>query len=419
MWRRYLEVSVLTKILIGLFLGVVFGLIIGPKIEVLKPLGDLFMNLLKMIVMPVIFFSLVVGAASIEPARLGRVGVKIIIYYLFTSALAVAIGLIVSAVFKPGVGLELVGVTGKGLELKPPSLVEVLLGIIPTNPFESLAKGQVLPTIFFGIVLGIALSLLKESPQESVRSSAEITIRVFDALANAIYKIVGGILQYAPVGVFVLVGIVFGKQGAKAAGPLLNVIVAVYLGLLIHIVLVYGSFLKAFGVGLFAFLSRARDAMLTAFVTRSSSGTLPVTMRVAHEEMGLPLGIYSFTLPLGATINMDGTALYQGVCAIFVANAIGMHLALSQQVVIILTAVLASIGTAGVPGAGAIMLLMVLDSIGIKLTEGSAAAMAYAMILGIDAILDMGRTMVNVTGDLVGTIIVSKSERELDETKWR
>lgn len=419
MWKRYLEVSVLTKILIGLVLGVIFGLIIGPKIEVLKPLGDIFMNLLRMIVMPVIFFSLVVGAASIEPARLGKVGVKIILYYLFTSAAAVAIGLIVSIGFKPGVGLNLAGITGKGVSVQPPPLVEVLLGIIPTNPFEALAKGQVLPTIFFGIVLGIALSILKESKQEGLKNSAELTIKVFDALANAIYKIVGGILQYAPIGVFVLVGIVFGKQGPKAAGPLLTVIITVYLGLFIHIFLVYGGFLKAFGVGLFKFLSKAKDAMLTAFVTRSSSGTLPVTMRVAHEEMGLPVGIYSFTLPLGATVNMDGTALYQGVCALFVANAIGMQLGFSQQLIVVLTAVLASIGTAGVPGAGAIMLLMVLDSIGIKLTEGSPAAMAYAMILGIDAILDMGRTMVNVTGDLVGTVIVSKSEGELDESRWK
>ncbi len=419
MWRRYLEISVLTKILIGLVAGVIVGLLVGPQMVVLKPLGDLFMRLLKMIVMPVVFFSLVVGAASIEPARLGRVGVKIILYYLFTSACAVAIGLLMGNLFHPGVGLKLAGIAGKALSKTPPSLTRVLLNIVPKNPFAALANGQVLPTIFFAIVLGIALSLLKTSKQEGIRTSAETVISVFDGLANAIYKIVAGILQYAPIGVFVLVGIVFGKQGAKAAGPLLIVILAVYLGLFIHVFLVYGSFLKLFGIGLFKFLSKAKEAMLTAFVTRSSSGTLPVTMTVAREEMGLPVGIYSFTLPLGATINMDGTALYQGVCALFVANAIGLKLALSQQIVIIVTAVLASIGTAGVPGAGAIMLLMVLDSIGIKLTEGSAAAMAYAMILGIDAILDMGRTMVNVTGDLAGAVIVSKSEKEIDESKWK
>lgn len=190
------------------------------------------------------------------------------------------------------------------------------------------------------------------------------------------------------------------------------------LGLTIQIVVVYGLLLKIFGLDLVKFLSKAKDAMVTAFVTRSSSGTLPVTMRVADENMGVPRSIYSFTLPLGATINMDGTALYQGVCAMFIAYAIGQPLPFSQQLVIVITAVLASIGTAGVPGAGAIMLAMVLESVGLHLEPGTPVALAYAMILGIDAILDMGRTMVNVTGDLAGTTIVAKTEGELDESKW-
>ncbi|RLF08475.1 MAG: dicarboxylate/amino acid:cation symporter, partial [Thermoprotei archaeon] len=170
---------------------------------------------------------------------------------------------------------------------------------------------------------------------------------------------------------------------------------------------------------LITFLKKAKDAMVTAFVTRSSSGTLPVTMRVAEEEMGVDKGVYAFTLPLGATINMDGTALYQGVCAMFIAFAVGQSLPLSQQLMIVLTAVLASIGTAGVPGAGLIMLAMVLEAIGLPLEPGTAVAIAYGMIAGIDAILDMGRTMVNVTGDLVGTTIVAKTEGALDESKWK
>ena len=294
-----------------------------------------------------------------------------------------------------------------------------MLNIIPKNPFGSLATGKVLPVIFFSIVLGIALSYLKDSDNGKISKSAEVVINVFDGLANAVYKVVGGIMQYAPFGVFALVAVVFGKQGAKAAGPLAIVVLAVYLGLFIQIFLVYGGFLKMFKLSIFKFLSHAKEAMLTAFVTRSSGATLPVTMRVAEENMGAPMGVFSFTLPLGATINMDGTALYQGVCALFVAFAVGMHLTLVQQLVIILTAVLASIGTAGVPGAGAIMLLMVLNSIGLPVKAGTPVALAYAMIFGIDAILDMGRTMVNVTGDLTGTVIVSKSEGELDESKWK
>ncbi len=418
-WRKYLEFNILYKILIGLILGFIVGLIVGPGITVIQPIGSLFVRLLKMVVMPVVFFSLVVGAASIAPARLGKVGVKIIVYYLFTSAFAVALGLIMANIFHVGAGLKLAGEGGKTLSAKAPDIVTVLLNVVPKNPFGALAQGKVLPVIFFAIVLGISLSYLKESKEEHLKKSAQVVIDFFDGLANAMYIVVGGIMQYAPFGVFALVAVVFGKQGSKAAGPLGIVILALFLGLFLHILIVYGGLLRLYGLSLGKFLSKAKEPMLTAFVTRSSSATLPVTMRVAEEEMGAPRSILSFTLPLGATINMDGTALYQGVCAIFVATAVGMHLTLSQQILIILTAVLASIGTAGVPGAGAIMLLMVLESVGLSVKAGSATALAYAMILGVDAILDMGRTMVNVTGDLTGTVIVSKSEGELDKSKWK
>jgi len=406
-----------------LILGAAYGLIVGAighpgAATAIKPLGDLFVRLLKMLVMPIVLASLVVGAASISPARLGRVGVKIVIYYLVTSAFAVFIGLIMANIFKPGLGLQLGTGEGKAIEAQAPSLVQTLLNIVPTNPFGALANGAVLPTIFFAIVLGIALSYLMNSENERIRNSATTLYNAFDGLAEAMYKIVRGVMQYAPIGVFALIAYIMATQGVKVVGPLAKVTVAVYLGLIIQIAIVYGILLKIFGLDLVKFLSKAKDAMVTAFVTRSSSGTLPVTMRVADENMGVPRSIYSFTLPLGATINMDGTALYQGVCAMFIAFAIGQPLPFSQQLVIVITAVLASIGTAGVPGAGAIMLAMVLESVGLHLEPGTPVALAYAMILGIDAILDMGRTMVNVTGDLTGTTIVAKTEGELDETKW-
>jgi Na+/H+-dicarboxylate symporter len=229
---------------------------------------------------------------------------------------------------------------------------------------------------------------------------------------------VHGVLQYAPIGVFALIAIVFGQQGAKAFGPLGMVTLAVYLALIVHLVVTYGGLLAINRLSFFRFLGGAKEAMVTAFVTRSSSGTLPVTMQNTEVNLGVPRSISSFTLPLGATINMDGTAIYQGVCALFVAFAIGRDLTFAQQMMVILTATLASIGTAGVPGAGAIMLLMVLNAVGMPVTEGSPVAMAYAMILGIDALLDMGRTCLNVTGDMVGTTVVAKSERELDLAKW-
>ena len=420
--RRYLDYPVLWKILWGLVLGVVFGLIAGYVgwagfVEsYIKPFGDLFVRLLKMLVMPIVLASLVVGAASISPARLGRVGVKIVVYYLLTSAFAVFFGLLMGNLFRVGSSVNLGTGSGKAIQAQTPSLIKTLLNIVPTNPFASLTNGAVLQVIFFAIILGIAITYLMNSKDERLRNSGSTLLRVFDGLAEAMYLIVGGVMQYAPIGVFALIAYVMAKQGVKVIGPLATVVVAVYVGLALQILLVYFVLLKVFGINPIKFLRKAKDAMLTAFVTRSSSGTLPVTMSVA-EEMGISRGIFSFTLPLGATINMDGTALYQGVTVLFVANAIGHPLTLTQQLVVVLTAVLASIGTAGVPGAGAIMLAMVLQSVGLNLTEGSPVALAYAMILGIDAILDMGRTMVNVTGDLTGTTIVSKTEGELEEAK--
>jgi len=421
--RKYLDYPVLWKILYGLIFGAIFGLAAGHFgwihfVETyVKPFGDLFVRLLKMLVMPIVLASLVVGAASISPARLGRVGVKIIVYYLATSAMAVFFGLVMGRLFNVGTGIHLGTGTGKAIEAKTPSLVQTLLNIVPTNPFASLSKGAVLQTIFFAIVLGIAITYLMNRQEERVRKSAETLLRVFDGLAEAMYLIVNGVMQYAPIGVFALIAYVMAKEGLNVVGPLAKVVVAVYIGLFLQIVVTYFTLLKVFGIDPIKFIRKAKDAMLTAFVTRSSSGTLPVTMRVA-EGMGIDKGIYSFTLPLGATINMDGTALYQGVTVLFVANAIGHPLTIGQQLVVVLTAVLASIGTAGVPGAGAIMLAMVLQSVGLDLTPGSPVALAYAMILGIDAILDMGRTMVNVTGDLTGTTIVAKTEGELDLSKW-
>jgi len=415
----YFKTNLLWRILIGLILGAVFGIIVGPKIAVLNPLGDLLVRLLKMIVMPVIFFSLVVGAASISPARLGKVGVKIIIFYMLTSGFAVAIGLIAANIFRPGSGLTLAAGKAAGKELVRPGLIDTLLKIIPTNPFGSLASGDVLPTIFFALVFGIGLSYLRISRDSRIKDASEILFNFCDSAAEVMYMVVGWVLQYAPIGVFALIAVVFGKQGAQAVTSLGKITFTVYLALIVHVVLVYGGLLTLFKLNFIKFLGGAKEAMITAFVTRSSSGTLPVTMRCAEENMGVGRSVFSFTLPLGATINMDGTAIYQGVCAVFIGFAIGTPLDFGQQMTVIITAVLASIGAAGVPGAGVIMLLLVLDSVGFKVDPGTPIAAAYAMILGIDAILDMGRTSVNVTGDLAGTAIVAATENELELSKLR
>lgn len=424
----YFKPNLLSRILIGLIAGAVVGIALGygsPEtvkafVDNTKFFGDLFIRLLKMIVVPVILFSLIAGAASIAPSRLGRVGVKIMVYYLATSALAVAIGLAFANVFQPGAGMGIVGDAAvQGKEAAAPTISQILLNIVPTNPAESLAKGDVLPIIFFAVLFGLAIAYVKDSKDAAVAKGADTLFNVVNAAAETMYKIVRGIMEYAPIGVFFLIAMVFAQQGAKALGPLLFVTLTVYVGLLVHLVISYGGIMAVAGLGFGKFLKGANEAMITAFVTRSSGGTLPVTMRCSEEKLGIPRNICSFTLPLGATINMDGTAIYLGVCAMFIGYATGNPLTMDQQLTVVITATLASIGTAGVPGAGAIMLLMVLESIGMKVEAGSAIAAAYAMILGIDALLDMGRTCLNVGGDMAGSAIVAKSEGELELAKWQ
>ncbi|GHV52611.1 amino acid transporter [Deltaproteobacteria bacterium] len=422
----YFGTNLLARILIGLIIGAIVGIGLGSSPEATKTFvkyaqffGDIFVRLLKMIVEPVIFFSLITGAASIKPNQLGRVGVKTLVYYFLTTFVAVGIGLGIANLLQPGTGLNVAGqasVQGKAAAALP--LSQIILNIVPVHPFESLAKGDVLPIIFFAICVGIALSFLRESKNETVAKQANSLYDVCTAFAETIYKIVAGIMEYAPIGVFVLIAVVFAQQGPKAVGPLLFVTLAVYIALVIHLVVCYGGLLALNGMGFMTFLKGANEAIITAFVTRSSGATLPITLRVSEENLGVPRTVSSFALPLGATVNMDGTAIYIAICAMFIGYATGQPLTGDQQLTLLITATLAAIGTAGVPGAGAIMLIMALESIGLKLETGSAVAATYAMVLGIDALLDMGRTCMNVTGDITGVALVSKSEKVLDWKKW-
>ena len=417
----------LWAIFIGLILGAVTGIIfafISPENAVRKyallvaaPLGTLFINLLKMIVTPVIIFTLISGVASIEPSRLGKVGVKIIVFYMLTSLMAIIVGLVIGNIMQPGQGIVLAETTQTIAAKKAPSLVETFLAIVPTNPFASIAKGDVLPIIFFSIFFGIALAFARDSKDTKVKESADVVYKFFDGCAQVIFRVVGWVMLCAPIGEVFLIFQVFTQQGAEAFGPLLHVTVSVYIGLALQIFVVYMLICAAFKINPVLFLKKVYEPWLTAFVTRSSGGTLPVSMDTAERKMGISKGVYSFTLPLGATINMDGTTIYLGVCAIFIANAVGMPLDAGQQMTVIITAVLASIGTAGVPGAGAIMLIMVMNSVGLDVTQGNVK-LAYAMILGIDALLDMGRTSMNIVGDLCGTCVVAKLENEMDPSFW-
>lgn len=415
----YFKINLLTRIFTALVLGSIMGLWVGPGIAWISPLGDLFVRVLKMIVMPVVICTLIVGTSSINPSKLGRIGGKALLFYTITSAFAVAIGLLFGIFFKPGEGLELSGAdSAVSNVVATSSLIDTMLNIVPTNPFNAISSGMILPTIFASLLVGIALAVLRESEEDRVKQAAETVFSFFEGCSEIIFLIVKGILQYAPVGVFALIAVVFGKQGAAAFGPLFAVTITTYGALLFHLIFVYAAILTLFRLNFFQFIKKARSAVVMSFVTRSSSGSLPVSMAVAEDEMGVSRGVHSFTLPIGATINMDGTAIYQGVCAVFIGLAIGEPLDFNQQVTVIVTAVLASIGTAGIPGAGAIMLLMVLESVGLRVEPGSVVAAAYAMIFGVDALLDMGRTSLNVTGDLTATCVISKSEDQLDESYW-
>ncbi|MDC7242515.1 MAG: dicarboxylate/amino acid:cation symporter [Sphaerochaetaceae bacterium] len=416
----YFNFNLLYRILIGLVLGAIVGIVLAASgiTQIpgwLQMLGDIFVRLLKMILVPIVFSTLVVGSASVSPANLGKVGLRVVGIYLVTSAIAVAIGLLMGVIFRPNAQIAATMAAEAAGKTADVSVWNTLSGIIPKNIFSALTSGAILQIIFFAIIFGISLSYLKVSDDERLNRVGNVMFDFFDGFAEIMMKMVKGIMEYAPIGVFALICGVFAKQGASVAGSLAIVTIACFLGYILHILLVYTSILRMGKIKLSTFWKSARNPFVTAFVTRSSSGTLPVTIEAA-KELGVKKEVYSFSLPLGATINMDGTAIYQGVCSIFIALSVGHGLfGASDLALIVLTATLASIGTAGVPGAGAIMLAMVMQQVRMPIEPGTAIAGAYALILGIDAILDMGRTALNVFGDLTCTTFVAKKLGMLEE----
>lgn len=423
----YFGANLLMRISIGLIAGAAVGIFLaylapdmGKSFEAnTRFLGAIFIRLLQMIIVPTIFFSLITGASSISPANLGRIGIKTLLFYLILVVVAIAIGLILGNVFRPGDGLNIMGAADAQIKISTaPPLSAVLLAIIPTNPVDALAKGQVLPIIFFALCFGISLSYLRDSGNETLAKGGEALFTLCSAAAETMYKIVGGIMQYAPIGVFFLISGVFAIQGPKVIGPLVFIMGLAYVGFALHVIIGFGGVLALFGLNFFKFLRGAQEAMITAFVTRSSNATLPISLRVSEENLGVPRSISSFSLPIGATINMDGTAIYLALGSMFIGFAVGKPLTFDQQFVVMVTATLGAIGAAGVPGAGAIMMLLVLESVGLKVEPGTAVAAAYAMILGVDTVFDMGRTCLNVTGDVVAATVVSKHEKALDMSKW-
>ena len=381
-------------------------------ITILRPVGQIFMRLIKMVVVPLVFASLLVGVASLGDIRkLGRLGSRTLGLYLGTTAVAVSIGLVCAYVVQPGQFIDPADRTvllaqfgaaaGDRMSAAAvsPSMVDTLLDVIPTNPIDSLTSGNMLQIIFFAIVLGVAITALGPEENASV-------VTLFEKLQNAMIVIIGWVMALAPYGVAALIAEVIGTSGISVLTALLVYGGTVVLGLAIHGGVVYGGLVRLLSrLSWVSFMRAARPAQLIAFSTSSSSATLPVSIECAEKNIGVSNPVASFVLPLGSTVNMDGTALYQGVAAIFIAQVFQTDLSFGNQLGIVLAATMASIGAAGVPGAGIITLALVLTSTGIP-------TVGLALILGVDRILDMFRTAVNVTGDLAITTVMAKSEGE-------
>ena len=394
------KLSLAVQIFIALVLGILVGIALTSQVDFatkyIKPFGTIFLNLVKWVVTPLVFFSIMAGVISMRDVRkVGSVGVKTIVYYLCTTAVAIIIGLVFANLFK-GIFPVLETTNLEYAAKDPVSFMDTLVGIFPSNFLKPFVDANMLQIIVASLLIGFALLFIGEKKQ--------IEFKLVDTLNDLFLKAMEMIIKLSPIGVFCLICPVVAENGPKILGSLAMVLLVAYLAYILHMIIVYSIAVKA-GAGMspVKFFKGMMPAMIMAFSSASSVGTLPLNMECS-EKLGADRDVSSFVLPLGATINMDGTAIYQGVCAIFIASCFGIHLTFAQMLTIVLTATLASIGTAGVPGAGMIMLAMVLQSVGLPV-EG------IALVAGIDRIFDMGRTTVNITGDASCAIIVSAMER--------
>jgi len=401
------------KILIGMGLGVILGSLfnyIGPTgwfktfflDGVIEIGGRIFLSSLKVLVVPMVFVSLVSGAGSLQDVKkLGRMGGKVFVFYIATTALAISLALLVAMIVQPGSGFEMTGTVAYESKDSPP-LVDVIANMFPSNPIQAMANGEMLQIIVFALLFGIGITLAGDSGKR--------VLAVFNDLNEIIMKMVMMLIELAPIGVFCLLTKVFTDQGFGAILPMAKYFFVVLFVLFLHLFVVYGTLLKTFaGLSPVTFFKKFGETLIFAFSTASSNATIPVNMEVVEKKLGVHNSIASFTIPFGATINMDGTAIMQGVASVFVAQVYGIELGIGGYLTIILTATLASIGTAGVPGVGLVMLAMVFKQVGLPV-EG------IGLIVGVDRLLDMVRTGVNVTGDAVASCIVGKSEGQMDET---
>ena len=410
------KIGLTTKIFIALLAGAVFGIVLCYMVPaghikddiivegVLYVVGQGFIRLMKMLVVPLVFCSLVCGSMAIgDTKKLGTVGVRTLIFYLFTTALAITVALSVGNIINPGIGLDMSAIQSNAAEveaMEATSLSDTLLNIIPDNPLNSLASGNMLQIIVFALIVGVILAKLGER--------TETVGNFFSQFNDIMMEMTMMVMSLAPVGVFCLIARTFANIGFGAFVPLAKYMVGVLLALAIQCFIVYLGLLKVFtGLNPFKFIKNFFPVMAFAFSTATSNATIPLSIDTLAKKMGVSKKISSFTIPLGATINMDGTAIMQGVAVVFAAQAFGIDLNMMDYLTVIGTATLASIGTAGVPSVGLVTLTMVFNSVGLPVE-------AIGLIMGIDRILDMTRTAVNITGDAVCTTIVAHQNKALD-----
>lgn len=407
------------KILVGMLAGLLLGSIFNWVLSSVEPgsalavlisqnlvdgvfdtVGQIFVRSLKVLIVPMVFVSLVMGSASLgSSARMGPMALKAIVLYLLTTCIAITLALTLASVIQPGEGMDR-ATDANFVGQEAPAIKQVLIDMFPTNPVVAMVEANMLQLIIFSILMGVALSRVGDAGQP--------VLKLFEGLNEVVMKMVLILMHLAPYGVFALLAKIFATEGIGAILDLGKYFITVVIALLIHACVVYPSFLKLLtGLNPLQFFRNIRPAILFAFSTASSSATLPITMEVARDRLGVSRPVSSFTLPLGATINMDGTAIMLGVATVFISQVYGIDIGLQGYLMVILTATLASIGTAGVPGVGLIMLSMVLGQAGLPV-EG------IALIIGVDRLLDMIRTAVNVTGDSMVATVVAKSESEVD-----
>ena len=392
-----------SKILIGLTLGAITGLIIGPNAIYLKPVGTIFLNLINMIIVLLIFSSMTVGITSIhDPKTLGRIGGKTLSLYLITTVIAVISGLILANVFHVGEGLNL---QSTAVEVsKAPSFSDILVSMVPSNPIAAMVNGNILQIIVFSFFLGIAINFSGEKGKPF--------LRVLESLSDVMYRLTSLIMEFSPIGVFAIMAWVTGTFGFVLLIPLFKFLLAYYVVCAFHVAIVFCGILKGMAkLEIWPFFKGMGDAIMMAFSTGSSAAALPAAMHCVQENLGVSKNISNFVLPLGISVNMNGTAIFQAMSAVFVANAYGIDLSIYSYLILGMTATIAAIGTAGVPGAGFIMLSAVLSSIGLPL-EG------LAILVGIDRLRDLMTSVLNILGDAVVTVYIAKQEGELDERQY-